>query len=240
MLSSETSTRLDDYWAGKLGCASEALRGEQNLVVALPANDGSDYARVFRRGACRVLTCSPSLLPPLARENRLRPNDLDDATFLRSALDGRVIELFSRVYLGYADTMLPGHAESRARLLCANDIPALDELRVSVSPREWEHSGIDSSQPVAGCFVDSELVAAAGHEVWGGWIAHIGVITAPRYRNHGYGRTAVAAIANHAIGRGLVAQYQTLGSNAASMAVAFALGFCAYAEYTYAVVGQPN
>jgi GNAT superfamily N-acetyltransferase len=240
LLSPETLSRLGDYWARELGCVADALNREQNLVIALAAKDGSDYARVFRRGSCRVLTCSPSLLPLLAREDRRRPSDLDDTTFLKSALDGRVTEVFSRVYLGYADTMFPDHVEARARLLCADDASALEALRAGVSPREWEHSGIDSSQAVAGCFVASELVAAAGYEVWGGSIAHIGVVTAPAHRSQGHGRTAVAQIANQAIGTGLVAQYRALGSNAASIAVAHALGFCAYAEYTYALVGQPN
>src|SRR5262249_51039177 len=127
-----------------------------------------------------------------------------------------------------------------AFVLQAGELSALDALRAEVSARDWEHGGIHSLQPVAGCSVDGKLVAAAGYEVWGEWIAHVGVVTAPQDRGKGYGRRAVAQITNYAIDHGFVAQYQTLKSNSASMAVAGALGFSAYAEYTYAKVGQPN
>ncbi len=120
------------------------------------------------------------------------------------------------------------------------DIRALETLRTGVTERDWEYSGLTSSQPVAGCFVNGELVAAAGYDIWGGRIAHVGVVTASGQRERGYGRDVVSRIVNHAISGGLVAQYQTLRGNLASMAVAAALGFNAYAEYTYAVVGQPN
>jgi hypothetical protein len=63
----------------------------------------------------------------------------------------------------------------------------------------------------------------------GAWLDRNGWPTAPYPR-----------VANHAIARGLVAQYQTLGENAPSMRVAAALGFYPYAEFTYAVVRQSN
>jgi GNAT superfamily N-acetyltransferase len=240
VLSAETLRKLDDFWARQIGCAPHILCDQRELIVALPAKDGSEFARVFRRGACRITTCSPKLAPALERADRSRPTDVDDGAFLTVVLGGRISKLISQVVLLYADTQRPQRTESRARLLRAEELPSLNTLRGGVSDLEWEHSSLHPSQPLAGCFVEHELVAAAGYEVWGGEIAHIGVATAASHRGRGYGRDVVACIANQAIDCGLVAQYQTLGANAASMALADALGFCPYAEYAYAVVGQRN
>lgn len=239
VLSQKTLERLDEFWAREIGCTADNLRGQQRVVIAPIATDGSECARVFRRGSGRVLICSPGLTEVLERAEPDSPSGLDDEAFLRDALGNRVAKMFSRVYLGYAETRRTERPESPARRLSIADLSTLDDLRASVSATEWEHSGIDESQPLAGCFVDSKLVAAAGYEVWNGWIAHVGVVTAPQYRQRGFGRDVVAQIANHAISRGLIAQYRTLGSNQGSMAIASALGFCAYGEYTYVVVGEP-
>jgi hypothetical protein len=83
-------------------------------------------------------------------------------------------------------------------------------------------------------------VSAAGYEVWGGLVAHIGVVTSASSRGRGFGRSAVRYIANHAIAAGLVAQYQTLLDNVASMGIARDLGFEPYATFTYAVARQSN
>jgi ribosomal protein S18 acetylase RimI-like enzyme len=84
------------------------------------------------------------------------------------------------------------------------------------------------------------VVSAAGYEVWGGFVAHIGVVTAASARGRGHGRAAVTCIANHAIAAGLVAQYQTLQDNVASIAIVRRLGFDPYATFTYAVARQSN
>ena len=238
VLSEATARKLDEFWSREIGCAADAFLKHQDLVVALPSKDGSEFARIFRRNGCRVLTCSPGLLPVFERSDRMRAGSVDDASFLTSALGDRLAALFSRVFLGYSDEPLPWRAQSHVRFLGAGDQTALDEFHARIAAQDWEYSGIGSSQPIAGCFLSDVLVAAASYEVWGGWIAHIGVVTGPDHRGRGYGRDVVARIANEAIGRGLVAQYQTLGENVPSMAVAAALGFHPYAEYTYAVVRQ--
>jgi GNAT superfamily N-acetyltransferase len=240
VISQATLKKLDGFWSREIGCSADVFLGRQDLVIALPSKDGSEFARLFRRNACRVLTCSPNLLPILERARGQRGPGVDDASFLSSVFGDSIAALFSRVFLGYADERLPERPQSSARLMGVEDRSALEEFRARVGAREWDDSGIDASQPIAGWFVGDELVAAAGYEVWGGWIAHVGVVTAPSHRGLGYGRDVVARVANHAIARGLVAQYQTLGENAPSMRVAAALGFCPYAEFTYAVVRQSN
>ena len=84
--------------------------------------------------------------------------------------------------------------------------------------------------PIAGVFEGNSLVAAAGYEVWGGHIAHIGVVTHPTHRGKGHGKAVVVEVSRDALANGLVLQYRTLTANAPSVAIARALGFRHYAD----------
>jgi predicted GNAT family acetyltransferase len=75
--------------------------------------------------------------------------------------------------------------------------------------------------------------------VWGGRIAHSGVLTRGDARGAGYGRACVRAIAAHAIEQGMIAQYQTLYENAPSLAIARSLGFEYYAARIYVRATAP-
>ena len=91
-------------------------------------------------------------------------------------------------------------------------------------------------QPIAGLFAGTALISAAGYNVWGGRIAHIGVLTRPLARWSGHGRECVSAISDHAVGCGLIAQYRTLYDNNGAMAIAGSLGFEEYAATIYLAV----
>jgi ribosomal protein S18 acetylase RimI-like enzyme len=106
----------------------------------------------------------------------------------------------------------------------------LEALRAACSAVEWEHGGSKiGSLPVAGVFIDSQLIAVAGYKVWGDVIAHISVVVHPDYRNRGQGKAVVSQVTGEMFNRGLVPQYQTLEANLSSMAVGRALGFERYA-----------
>jgi predicted GNAT family acetyltransferase len=101
-------------------------------------------------------------------------------------------------------------------------------------PKIDEYSGLEfGEQPIAGLICDGEIVAAAGYEIWGGEIAHIGVVTHPRHRGNGLGRTVVSAIAMHGLEKGLLLQYRTLYSNVPSMRIAKSLAFEEYGATIY-------
>jgi len=112
----------------------------------------------------------------------------------------------------------------------SDDAPAVAALRAACREDEWEHGGSDVGQhPAFGVFVDDQLAALAGYEIWGGTIAHISVITHPAHRGRGFGAAAVAHITAHALAAGMLPQYRTLDSNQPSMRIAATLGFHRYA-----------
>jgi len=158
------------------------------------------------------------------------PEEVFDPAFWRAALGARVERILGPIYLGYKDIADECPFDPHVRLLRVDEGALLDHLRHCVASLEWEHSGLEDGQPIAGYFLDGELVAAAGYKVWGWTLAHIGVTTHIGYRSQGFGRECVQRIAEEAIKRGLVAQYQTLFENEPSIAVAQALEFEEYGQ----------
>jgi predicted GNAT family acetyltransferase len=89
-----------------------------------------------------------------------------------------------------------------------------------------DESGItEKPSPVSVVRVDGQVVAASGYEVWCGEVAHVGVLTHPRFRGRGLGAAVASATVAHALGAGLVAQWRARATNAASRRIARSLGF---------------
>lgn len=131
-------------------------------------------------------------------------------------------------FIGYADSVAA--APQTARLLTADDTTAVAALQAACRKDEWEHGGSDIGRhPTFGVFVDGQLAALAGYEIWGGTIAHISVITHPAHRGRGFGAAAVAQLTAHSLAAGLLPQYRTLDANQPSMRIAERLGFKRYA-----------
>jgi RimJ/RimL family protein N-acetyltransferase len=94
---------------------------------------------------------------------------------------------------------------------------------------DWLEREFAASEPVAGVFADGAVVALC-------WCARrktaaveAGVETAPAYRRRGYARDATARWAAAMRAAGRFPLYSTSWSNAASLAVAAALGAQSYA-----------
>jgi hypothetical protein len=81
-------------------------------------------------------------------------------------------------------------------------------------------TGLVGEHSCSGVFIDSEIAALAGYEVWGVTIAHISVIMPPAFRRRGFGRSAVAHVIRAVLTAGLVPQYRALQSNRASIRIA--------------------
>ena len=143
-----------------------------------------------------------------------------------AALGPVAARVIGPAYIGYAREI--GPVDGGARSLEAEDAAALDRLRGNCDPTEWDHGGSTIDQSVSGVFVDGELVAAAGYEIWGRSIAHISIVTHPDFRGRGHGRAAVAHVAHRAISAGLLAQYRTLEANTPSIQIAESLEFSNY------------
>jgi len=231
VLSVEASRRIDQYWADQLGISPGLLHSQELIVAPLPESSDA-YCSVFHHQAFTCIRVPPPsyeyLHPIISPKDR--PSLLTPAWWER-ALATTPHRAVGPAYLGYAGAeQLRPDVRHPARLLTPDDVAALAAFARGVGPLAWEHSGLGhEQQPIAGCWEDGRLVAAAGYRVWGGTLAHIGVTTHPAYRGGGYGRSVVSAIGLHALERDYVLQYRTLCSNTPSLAIAAALGFEAYA-----------
>lgn len=177
------------------------------------------------------------VLPP----GRVTTQDAFSPGTIRAVLGAAPGAALSRLLgpcpIAYCDeeTFRSAGAEARLApgLLGREDRAAVEVLAAGCGQEAWDHGGVelDAQEAVFGCFVGSELVAAASYKVWDGVIAHVGVVTHPAWRGRGYGRAVAAAATQHAISDGLVAQWRTLASNLPSVAVGTAIGYETVAEH---------
>src|SRR5262245_28620089 len=233
-VSDKAKGAVDIFWAADTGCNPEDFDTDAVVVIELSAPNGSEYAQFFRRKRRLQITCSASIVDIVRDATYGQAQDaIFDVTFVAQALTGRIDRVLGPVYLGYMDSLQSVRDDPNVRLLTRDDRDALSDLLGSVTAQDWEYSGLEPDQPIAGYFIGAELVSAAGYEVWGGQIAHICVLTRGDARGAGYGRACVRGIAAHAIEQGLIAQYQTLYENAHSLAIASSLGFEDYAARIY-------
>ena len=224
MLGEDTISKVAGYWAAEMGCAVADLF-HQPLQVITHGERLADYRGVFALFSEGAVTVS---FPP-DRMNELR-HRLPAPPFSPEELAEAFGEftVIGPAYIGYAEVISP--APSFVRSLDEADRSLADSLRNACSEIEWDHGGSEVGPlPASGAFVDAQLVALAGYEVWDDVIAHISVVTHPAYRGRGYGRGVVAHLAATALQAGLIPQYRTLDSNTGSIRIAEALGFERYA-----------
>jgi GNAT superfamily N-acetyltransferase len=216
------------YWAQHLGCEPGTLFATPSCVVA-HSPELADYNGVF----ALFRDDSAIISVPKSREKDLRPllpGNVDRCApeALATALAPVTARVIGPAFIGYAAKIAaPGHG---ARMLKSSDAPALHQLQNSCDPVEWEHGGSAIENSCSGVFIDGQLAALAGYEIWGGGIAHISIITHPEFRGRGLAQSAVAHVAAQAITAGLLLQYRTLEANTASIRIAENLGFLPFAR----------
>lgn len=224
----ETRLRLEAHWARRLGCAS-AMFGKPGIHLAPPLHPGAAY--LVEVGRSIVACAAPRWHEGLRAA--MRPTQSVERASLARVFPKEAI-FVGPAFIGYAETMAAetmaaatmDPPESAAAPLARAERAQLDALRSAASEEEWLHAGLDGhDEPVFVVRCEGGVAAAAGYERLLREVAHIGVLCAPRHRGIGLGRRVVAAAASHALTAGLLAQYQTLWSNTAAIAVARALGF---------------
>lgn len=226
---------IDRYWASFLRCSTELLKFNGTLILTRPPSVAWRGVFFFHRQHTLLVSIPPDefneLLPYL---EQLTINDMHHPSYLRGLVGGGRDQVVGPAFVGYATMTTTQTIQStpsmKVRQLDIHDQAALDELRLICGERGWTHGGGHFSlQPVIGVFANYELVAVANYTLWNSSIAHIAVITHPRYRGRGYGKAAVHAITATAIERGLIPQYRTLFTHQAAIAVGRAAGFQEYA-----------
>jgi GNAT superfamily N-acetyltransferase len=223
---------VDSFWASYYGVSPEELRAPEARVVAHAGLAGYRGLQGFvLLGGGLLVSAPPEQVEMLARHVAgWRLESLLDLT--------RLVELglpagaaVGPAFLGYTDSRHFKPTPSLAvRRLERGDRQSFEELREACDPEEWDHGGGAFELPSAGWFEDGRVLAVAHYEVWGGAIAHVGVVAEPGARGAGRGHAVVSAITGVALAEGLVPQYRTLETNAPSLKVASDLGFEAYAR----------
>jgi GNAT superfamily N-acetyltransferase len=237
MLSDRTIAIAHRYWAQHLGCKPDELFADPARAIQ-HGGERAGYEGVFalfREGRVMISLphdgdskSSPSAAMMETFQRWLWEEDFAPGSFA-TAMMPLAEGIIGPAFIGYAETMMhpdPAHA---VRSLAADDTSALEALQAACDSTEWQHGGSSIEHVCSGAFVEGQLAALAGYEVWGGTIAQICIVTHPERRGKGYARSAVAHVARRAFDAGLLPQYRTLEANGPSMRVAESLGFEEYA-----------
>jgi GNAT superfamily N-acetyltransferase len=237
MLNDRTIAIAQRYWAQHLGCEPQSLFTDPVRAI----QHGGELAgyegvfALFREG--RVVLSMPhdgesASSPPAgmmeAFQGWLSRQDLTPDSLVR-ALEPLAGSIIGPAFIGYAESVAKPDPAHTARPLDAGDAAAMESLKTACDPTEWDHGGSPTGHACSGVFVEGQLAALAGYEIWGGAIAHICIVTHPGHRGKGCGRSAVAHLARRAIEAGLLPQYRTGDSNTPSIRIAESLGFTRYA-----------
>ena len=114
------------------------------------------------------------------------------------------------------------------RQLTEADADAMSALHAANTPEDVDEGYVEvDHQAVFGCFLNEQLVAAAsGYERTG--FLDIGVLTHPKFRKKGLGKSVVGGLCNWANQHNMLAQYRHNIINTGSQYVARSLNFQLY------------
>ena len=224
---------LKKYWFDELGCSEADLIPGKTLVVEHGSLKGYSGIKFAKLGDTCIVSAPEVLLTSL----RQALFNLDCAhTFnqkvIAETLGGKLDRMIGPAWIGQIDisSFRPCHG-TETRMLSGDDWPHLEMLLASCTDEESDHSSLEAGRsPTVGVFKDGILVAAAGYEVLFEIVAHIGVLTHPKYRGQGMAKKVISAITEVALAANLGIQFQTLCSNIPSVRSAESLGFRKFAE----------
>ncbi len=233
MVAPESLGRIDAYWASYFGCRPEELLSPGTRVLPHAALMGYPGVLAFRRGAACVVSV-PEALPKRAVEEirRRSPDEIFAPDFLAGVFRDDLDTVTGPAWLGVADRtgFRPAPHPSVELIDPGRHTPALRRLAEACGELAWRQSKVVLDRaPLFGFFSGEEVMAASAYQMLGEVLGYIGVVSHPGHRGKGYGRAVVTASMEHALGKGLIAQWRTLRSNAPAIALAAKMGFQEYA-----------
>jgi hypothetical protein len=224
-LTAHTRETLREYWADRLGVTPDDFSGE-GVTVGATDEDG---LTVFSCDDAVIIGSPHSMQRVVDGQTEelssFNPTAGDEIRDWYSAFD-RIETVLGPAFWGYTDQEAFKPVKSSARVLESADGSAYASFQEAIPPDEWDNGG-PAFVPgeTVGLFVDDELVAASGYEVWDELLAHLAVVTRSGQRGHSYGQVVVSRATELALSDGLIPQYRTLDAWPWSVALAENLGF---------------
>jgi GNAT superfamily N-acetyltransferase len=234
MISTSNRNTAVQFWLADLGVQDLPPGVQVQAHAATAKLDLGNRAVYFESGNRVIVTAPPEFVPELIAaydHSELSPID----TFVTTmATKGRIVGN-GPAYVGCLDSLDGSDIE-----ICqvSKDDERVHKLAQDY-PNDWDVFGL--TEDCAGLFAvvsDSKVLGLSHYEIWGGVIAHIGVVTDPSSRGRGIGERVVRQAAQEALKNGLVPQYRTLWSNKPSIRIAEKLRFSHFATTVVVRCGE--
>jgi GNAT superfamily N-acetyltransferase len=148
-------------------------------------------------------------------------------------------QVLGPTFYGYTDRETFTPIESDASVLTSADSSSVQTFQRDIPDDEWEQGDVQfTPDKTIGLFVDEELVAISGYDIWEGLLAHLAVVTHPDHRSQGYGQAVVSRATEQALADGLLPQYRTSDAWPWSVTLAQNLGFHRFTTAYFGICQQ--
>jgi GNAT superfamily N-acetyltransferase len=227
---------IDIFWAeGFFSCTIADFRSKQDILCPhfyLKGYNGVFVMKIFGKHLISAPESKVSIFSQMINHG----HDLYRPDLLQALLGESLDQCIGPSWIGYpcqggsanypADyiRLLPKGDEKRHALL--------ESLRASCGPTEWSHCGIDEASEYVALLCSGDIaLSAASYQKWCGKIAHIGIITHPKFRGRGHAQNVLHCITECVRQQGLIPQYRTLYANAPAIKTATNCGYNEYASH---------
>jgi len=225
MLSDKSRLTAENFWLAELG--AQGFCGGVHIQAHDPCAlwNLADRAVYFEHAAGSFITAQQEVLPGLRRAFRSSSRKPCD-TFIEA--------------MGTRGTVVGnGPAGVETVIGRVDRADPLVQTLAQQYPEDWDVFGLTEQSVGPFAVVDGGRVLGLSHyEVWGGVIAHIGVITIPSARGRGIGELTVRQATQEALRSGLLPQYRTLLANKPSIRIAEKIGFSHFATTVVVRCGE--
>jgi GNAT superfamily N-acetyltransferase len=224
-LREESLERIRRVW-GELAGAPAAFREPGCTVSAWASRDETARVSIVQLGHATAVTVPQAQVGRFSDLVARYPGrDLTDPSAVVE-LVGAVPRSLGPATLAYADDgCFQPRTSPAVRVLPARHDAVLD-LVAECGSQDAAESGLDRlGSPLSTIERDGKVVAACGYETWLATLAHIGVLTHPRWRRQGLATLTASSSVTHALEAGLIPQWRARHTLTGSRRTARSLGF---------------
>lgn len=224
---------VDGAWAAGLGCDVALLRSPgAHLVPGGPEFSGYNAVYLARFDRTVLVYCPDDLRQIAADVLRSTPpDDVFTVGTVERIAEGRLEVVRGPGWHGFVDdehfVSMPDPVGERLSVADRR----LADLARACGAEEWAEAGfVFDEGEVYGVEVEGHLVAAGNMNPFRGRPADVGLLTHPDHRGQGWAKRLASRMIADALPHVGVVRYRSRTTNAASLAVAQALGFVGRGE----------